>query len=255
MSKWIRNYIGYVLLVLTVYPAVSRGAEAQDTAPIQQCDACRQFNDLNTLVRDGKIRKDEARKQISDLIPKIKSFALQHGAGQYPRSTWVFPVAGLNVKTAGNSRGADYVPAGYDYFDGNAHGGHPSFDLFIHDKNQDSLDDRTGKPVAVLSLTGGIVVAAETGWDAHSKLRGGKYIWIYDPSSDALVYYAHNKDISVKVGDILAPGDIIAEVGRTGLNAHRKRSPTHLHITYLTIKDGYPKPENIFGDLKRAISK
>lgn len=255
MSKWIRSFIGSVLLALSVCPAVSHGAEAQDAAPVEQCDACRQFDHLNTLVRDRKIRKDEARKQIADLLPRIKAFALQHGAGQYPRIAWVFPVAGLNVRTAGNSRGADYVPAGYDYFDGNAHGGHPSFDLFIHDKNQDSLDDRTGKPVSVLSLTGGIVVAAEAEWDVRSRLRGGKYIWIYDPSSDALVYYAHNKGILVEVGDIVAPGDIIAEVGRTGLNAHRKRSPTHLHITYLSVRNGYPKPENIFGDLKRASSK
>lgn len=252
------HFVALLLLIFGVgagYPTVSFSAEIQESALVQQCDACLEFNRLNTLVRDRKIRKDEAKKQILHLLPEIKSFAIQHGAKQYARNQWVFPVEGLNVKTAGNNRGADYVPSGYDYFDGNTHGGHPSFDLFIPDKNQDSLDDRTGKPVSVLSMTCGIVVAVEPEWDVHSKLRGGKYVWIYDYSSDALVYYAHNSEIFVKPGDIVTPGDIIATVGRTGLNAYKKRSPTHLHLTYLKIKDGNPKPENIYKDLKQAITR
>jgi murein DD-endopeptidase MepM/ murein hydrolase activator NlpD len=103
-------------------------------------------------------------------------------------------------------------------------------------------------------MTGGIVVSVENEWYPQSKLRGGKYIWIYDISSEALVYYAHNKEIFVRVGDIVSPGDIIAKVGRTGLNAYKKRSPTHLHLTYLRVRDGYPKPENIFSDLKNALT-
>lgn len=254
MLKTILKFYCYALLVLSLAPAVSFSEDIMPRTGNQQCEVCRQFNSLNTLIRDRKIAKSDAGKQISALMPAIRSYALQHGAGQFSRNQWVFPVEGLTVKTAGNNRGADYVPSGYDYFDGNAHGGHPSFDLFIHDKNQDSLDDRTGNPVSVLSMTGGIVVAVETDWDAQSKLKGGKYIWIYDVSSEALVYYAHNKNLLVKVGDIVTPGDTIARVGRTGLNAHKKRSPTHLHVTFLRINDGYPKPENIFADLKRAIT-
>lgn len=67
-----------------------------------------------------------------------------------------------------------------------------------------------------------------------------------------LVYYAHNREIFVSPGDILRPGDRIATVGRTGLNARKKRSPTHLHLTCLKLRDGSPKPENIYLDLKRA---
>jgi murein DD-endopeptidase MepM/ murein hydrolase activator NlpD len=254
MLKTIVKLCCYALLLLSQAPAVSFSEDIIHDTGNQQCEACRQFNSLNTLIRDRKIAKADARKQISALLPAIRSYALQHGAEQYTRSQWVFPVEGLDVKTAGNNQGADYVSSGYDYFDGNAHGGHPSFDLFIHDRNQDSLDDRTANPVSVLSLTGGIVVADETDWDSQSTLKGGKYIWIYDVSSEALVYYAHNKEILVKVGDIVKPGDPIAKVGRTGLNAYKKRSPTHLHVTFLRIKDGYPKPENIFTDLKRALT-
>ena len=254
MLKTILKHYCYAVLILSLFPAVSFSEDINHSAGNQQCEACQQFNRLNGLIRDQKIGKSDARKQLLTLMPAIKNYAREHGAGQYSRNQWVFPVERLDVTTAGNSRGADYAPSGYDYFDGNAHGGHPSFDLFIHDRNQDSLDDRTGKPVSVLSMTGGIVVAVENRWDPPSTLRGGKYIWIYDVSSEALVYYAHNKEILVKVGDIVKPGDTIAKIGRTGLNAYRKRSPTHLHLTFLRIKNGYPRPENIFTDLRRAIT-
>lgn len=244
------------ILLLSVLVACfwnrSFGAETGEKAP--PCDSCRQFDQLNTLIRDRKIAKDEAMRRISHLLPGIEAFAVEHGAKGAGRTEWVFPVAGLNVTTAGNNKGSDYVPSGYDYFDGNAHGGHPSFDLFIHDKNQDGLDDRTAKPVHVLSMTGGIVVAAEPEWDAKSPLRGGKYLWIYDHAGGALVYYAHNDRLLVRVGDVVAPGTPIATVGRAGYNAHKKRSPTHLHLTYLRVKDGYPRPENIYKDLARAIT-
>ena len=244
----------HIILILFLSAAIACSEESAPAPGNLSCEACRQFNLLNTAIRDGKIARIEARKQLSSLLPAIKNYALQQGAGQYTRSQWVFPLAGLDVKSAGNSRGADYISAGYDFFDGNAHGGHPSFDLFIRDRNRDSLDDRNGSTVPVLSMTGGIVVAVENDWTRHSKLRGGKYIWIYDISSEALVYYAHNLDILVNIGDIVKPGDKIAKVGRTGLNAIKKRSPTHLHLTYLSIKDGYPLPENIFTGLKHSIS-
>ena len=45
----------------------------------------------------------------------------------------------------------------------------------------------TGQPVEVLSMTGGIVVAVETAWDGGSALRGGKYLWVYDPVNHLLM--------------------------------------------------------------------
>ncbi|MCM2264160.1 MAG: M23 family metallopeptidase, partial [Desulfuromonadales bacterium] len=176
-------------------------------------------------------------------------------AGHTPPSRsaerWVFPLRGYDLATAGAEAAKGFVAAGYDYFDGNRHGGHPSFDLFVADRNQDGLDDRTGQPVAVLSMTGGIVVAVEAAWDERSALRGGKYLWIYDDTDRALVYYAHNRDILVKVGDRVHPGTPLAAVGRSGLNAAKKRSPTHLHLTFLRINDGRPEPDNIYRQLRR----
>jgi len=243
-----------LMLFTALLPRVSLSADIAGSAVAQSCEACQQFDRLNTLIRDRKIAKAEARKEVRALLPVIREYAVHHGAGEYPRGRWVFPVEGLTMKSAGDNRGADYVPSGYDYFDGNAHRGHPAYDLFIHDRRHDSLDDRTGREVSVLSMTGGIVVAVEREWDTRSRLRGGKYIWIYDISSEALVYYAHNREILVGVGDIVKPGDTIAKVGRTGYNAYKKRSPTHLHLSFLRVKDGYPKPENIYRELMRAAT-
>lgn len=215
------------------------------------CVACSEFDQLNTAIRDGRIGKDKALAEMRRLLPHLKEYYAASGALPVTRQEWHFPLDGYNLATAGNS-GRDYVASGYDYFAGNRHGGHPSFDLFIRDRNRDTLDDRNGKPVSVLSLTGGVVVALATEWDKESPLRGGKYIWVYDPTEELLVYYAHNRDILVKPGDILRPGDRIATVGRTGLNAWKKRSPTHLHLTCLKINNGYPRPENIYRNLKRA---
>jgi hypothetical protein len=44
---------------------------------------------------------------------------------------------------------------------------------------------------------------------------------------------------------------VIATVGRSGRNASARRSPTHLHVMFLAIEDGYPKPRDIYQDLLR----
>jgi peptidoglycan LD-endopeptidase LytH len=215
-------------------------------------NVCIEFDELNTKVRDGEISKQNAIEQIKILIPKIKKYFSDNGGKEYTSDDWVFPVKGYSSSAIGGSNGSGYITKGYDYFDGNRHGGHPAHDIFIHDRNQDCIDDYTGEPVDVLSMSSGVVVALEKEWLPESDLRGGKYIWIYDTYSDALFYYAHNRKVVVDVGDIIKPGDKIAEVGRTGLNACKKRSPSHLHFSYMPVKDGVVKPANPYEDLLNA---
>lgn len=210
---------------------------------------CDEFDELNTRVRDGEISKKDAIEQIKNLIPKIRKYFTDNGGKEYTSENWIFPVKGYGSSAIGGTNGSGYNAKGYDYFDGNKHGGHPAHDIFIKDKNQDCLDDNTGEPVDVLSMSSGVVVALEKDWDTNSDLRGGKYIWIYDTYSDAFFYYAHNSKVVVNVGDIVKPGDKIAEVGRSGLNAYKKRSPTHLHFSLMPVKDGVIKPENPYEDL------
>lgn len=205
---------------------------------------CEQFNAVNTQVRDGEITKSQAKEIIANLLSKIRTQFFLEGGVEYEIEQWVFPLRGYGPSAIGGTNGSGYNAKGYSYFDGNKHGGHPAHDIFIKDKNQDCLDDRTGEAVDVLSISSGVVVALEKNWDTDSDLRGGIYIWIYDTKTDALFYYAHNRKLTVELGDIVKPGDKIAEVGRTGLNAYKKRSPTHLHLTYLKVNGGDLTPAN-----------
>lgn len=47
--------------------------------------------------------------------------------------------------------------------------------------------------------------------------------YIRSNASHALIYYAHNSILYVEVGDFIKPGNTIAYVGRTGLNASGER--------------------------------
>jgi peptidoglycan LD-endopeptidase LytH len=249
MNKYIKIPFGFVtILLLSVLLLNHQESEAQ-TGNTRLIELCNSFNALNTKIRDNKINKPQAKDRIRKLAAEIKGEYYSSGGNNYTVKEWVFPLKGYGYKAIGGVNGNGYQKGGYNFFDGNRHSGHPSLDIFIRDKKQASLDDATKQPVRVLSVSGGVVVAVEKDWETTSALRGGKYIWILDPTSDALIYYAHNSRIMVEVGDMIKPGDVIAEVGRTGLNAYKKRSPTHLHLTYLQFINGSPAPKNIYQEL------
>lgn len=206
--------------------------------------ACISFNVLNTRIRDNEIEKSSARIKLISLLAEVSDQYYRAGGIDYPKSAWTFPLAGYDARAIGAGRQHGYVAGGYDFFSGNRHAGHPSYDIFIR--------EQIDKPVKVLSLTGGVVVALEKNWEQGSKLRGGRYIWVYDPANDLLVYYAHNHELAVELGKIVKPGDLLATVGRSGFNAAKKRSPTHLHLTVLRVKDWTVGPMKVYPDLIRA---
>jgi murein DD-endopeptidase MepM/ murein hydrolase activator NlpD len=217
---------------------------------------CKQFDSLNVLVRDNKISKAKALQQFQKLVPALAASYKASGGKNVPSTSWVFPLQGYTAKAIGGTNGNGYIPNGYNFFDGNKHGGHPAHDIFINDRNQDNINDKSKAPVNVLSMTGGVVVSMETKWDTASSLKGGKYIMIFDPFTNSLFYYAHNSRVFVSIGQMVNPGDIIAHVGRTGLNAFKKRSPTHLHFMRLVFDKEYaPKAVNLYTDLLKAKTK
>jgi murein DD-endopeptidase MepM/ murein hydrolase activator NlpD len=232
---------------LTDLATTSTAAPSRSTAA-----ACVEFNRLNSLIRDNSISKNAARREFVPVLNRVREEYYQRGGRDFQATDWVFPLAGYDVRSIDAGKNHGFAPSGYDYFSGNRHGGHPAFDLFIHDRNQDSRDDRTAKPVAVLSMTGGIVVALEREWGSDSGLRGGKYLWIFDPNNQVLVYYAHNQELLVDIGTIVKPGDLLARVGRSGLNAAKKRSPTHLHFSVLHMKNGVPIAQDVYQQLQNA---
>jgi len=215
---------------------------------------CSAFNEFNSLIRDGRISKSVARAELPARLAGIRTEYYRRGGRDYTSTEWVFPLAGYDAGAIDKGGNHGFVPGGYDFFSGNRHGGHPAYDIFIRDRNRDSRDDRSGKPVNVLSMTGGIVVALEKGWQQGSGLRGGKYLWVFDPANDLLIYYAHNEELFVELGTIVRPGDLLATVGRSGFNAAKRRSPTHLHLSVLRLRNGQPVPMPVYRELQRAGS-
>jgi hypothetical protein len=210
------------------------------------------FNNFNNLVLKGGVKKTEAQKQFESVLKQIKLLEMVRAEGIIPKTQWVFPLKGYKSSTIGGTQGNGYFDKGYRYLDGNKHGAHPAHDIFINDRNQDCIDDHTQKPVDVISVDDGWVIACTSQWIPNSNMRGGKFIWIYHPASNIFTYYAHNNAIFVQPGSYVKQGQKIAEVGRTGYNAYKKRSPTHLHFSAFKLVNDNPVPYNPYEQLKKA---
>ena len=208
---------------------------------------CEDWNNLYTRIRDFRMKPAEAQAAFAPLHQRLQEIYGRPGIGGPER---FYPVLGYDVSWG--ERGAAYRPRGYQFFSGNPQGFHPSLDLFILDRNQDSIDDRSQKPVTIVAFSGGVVVGVNEEWEFPSPQRGGKYVWIFDPTTDRYSYYAHLAQVQVRLGQIVQAGEPLALLGRTGLNAYKKRSPTHLHLTVLTYRQGEMVPCNPWPELLRA---
>jgi hypothetical protein len=82
-----------------------------------------------------------------------------------------------------------------------------------------------------------LILSIETNWTKDSDIRGGRYVWALDPLADRLFYFAHLSKIRTSPGVFCPAGSTIGTVGRTGKNAQPPRSPTHLHLMVLEIKN------------------
>jgi murein DD-endopeptidase MepM/ murein hydrolase activator NlpD len=190
-------------------------------------------------VRDGGMGTAEGRAEIA----RWAEFLEQGGASPGFGRRVFFPLRGYGLQAVGGKNGEGYLPAGYAFLDGNRHKGHPAQDIFIHDGDQDGLEDRTGRPAEVLALADGVVLSTFTEWapdEAYQHIRGGNYAWIYHPALKLFSYYAHLQDIRVGLGETVHGGAVIATLGRTGTNAYPPRSPTHLHLMLLRCRDMTP---------------
>ncbi|GAA4403560.1 hypothetical protein GCM10023187_19770 [Nibrella viscosa] len=227
---------------------------------------CQDFQTLYTQIREQRIAPDSARARFSAIMQALKNRyptpvpvqadSLMSAASDSlakPAASFVFPLRGYSAPAIGGTRGEGYRARGFDLFDFTVQGSHPAQDIFVRDRDQDNIDDRTGQPVDVLAMSSGLVIGIETAWQPGSEYRGGNWIWIYDPVQHGLFYYAHNHVVDVLPGQWVHAGQKIAEVGRTGFNAFKTRSPTHLHLMYLRIlSNGLPEPRNPYDWLVAA---
>jgi peptidoglycan LD-endopeptidase LytH len=217
-------------------------------------DPVAEWDHFEKSVRDQTIKKEEARKRFPALYKALKELCGKHPFTQ--RSSWQFPVQGYGVKDVGKGgfqpdiRYGSSPIKGYNFYDGNRHGGHPAYDIFIHDKNQDSMDDHTGKPVKVLAPADLLILSVERNWESNSELRGGRYCWALDPLHDRIFYFAHLSETLADAGAFCPAGSAIGTVGRTGKNASPSRSQTHLHFMVLEIKEANLLPFDYFSFLK-----
>jgi len=234
------------VLLTAAFAAASLAAPS----PLQEWDR------FEKSVRDQRLPKDSLRALFPPLYRALR------GSPSAPDrdSVWVFPVQGYSLASVGKG---GFRPAiryggssiqGYDFFDGNRHGGHPAYDIFIRDKDRDCRDDRTGAKVPVLAPVRLVVLSTEREWQPGSGLRGGKYLWAMAAGSDLLLYFAHMDSLIANPGDTVAAGGRLGMVGRTGTNAYATRSPTHLHFMVLKVGNGVPEPFDYYRLLARALS-
>ena len=201
-------------------------------------------------VRDGTLSDHEAGKAVAAWALRLEK---EYPHDQFGKSLF-FPLKGYFVRDVGGKNGDGYKPAGYRFLDGNRHLGHPAQDIFIRDRDQDGLEDLTGRPVEVVALADGVVLSAFTDWDKEGpfrEIRGGNYVWIYHPAMKVLSYSAHLQKVFVVPEDKVEGGQPIATLGRSGTKASLARSPTHLH--FMLLFSTTMEPVNAFPLLERSI--
>ncbi len=218
-----------------------------DTSPL----IAMMWNETDRKILTGSIDKDEAVDLLKSYEEPVKAYFRKMGGVSTGRDKWVFPLKSystLSYRDAGN----DFLLGDYDYFQGSNSKGHPAHDIMIADTNKDLNDDVTGKPVDVVSMSSGVVISVDTSWAPGSKLRGGKFVKIFDVTNDGIFYYSHLSVVTVFPGMIVSAGEKIGEVGRTGRRTILPKGMTHLHIAFLRSEDGYPVPEEFIKDLRRS---
>ena len=191
------------------------------------------FQPLNRQILSQTIGHESAKKMFQKVIASLQEECRGHVFIQEPKM--VFPLTGYDSSSISKTAAIDYRDHGYDYFNGNGHLGHPAIDLNIVDNDRDGNDDNTKKPVKIVSMTEGVVIDVEKKWTPASTLKDGNFIWVYDFYNHQLVYYAHCNKVSVKPGDIISSGSPLGTVGRTGVEASKHTSHTHLHLMILKL--------------------
>lgn len=240
-----------LIVLLSISAVCSPPALAQhDTSPMIGV----MWNDVDRKILTKTIDKDEAVELLKKYEKPVKAFFRNMGGSVVQRNDWVFPLknySSISYRDGGN----DYLLGEYDYFQGSNTKGHPAHDIMIADDNKDLLDDVTGKKVDVVSMGSGVVISVDTTWEPGSKLRGGKFVKIFDVTNDGLFYYSHLSVVTVYPGLIVNAGEKIGEVGRTGRKTILPGGKTHLHVGFLRSEDGYPVPEEFIDDLRRSELK
>lgn len=185
-------------------------------------------------------------------IAFLRSCAARQGRGEDGRaaappspgdsagaSRWIFPVSRMRPRDSmGGPDGRGYLKNRRVRCYASARAGHPAHDLFVRDRRQSGRDSQ-GRPFEALAVERGYVLAVKQGWTPQSAGAGGNYVLLYLPDRNWVAYYAHLESVAVRAGDRLEAGAVIGVIGRSGRNAWRSRSPTHLHFAIWNPADAW----------------
>jgi murein DD-endopeptidase MepM/ murein hydrolase activator NlpD len=202
-----------------------------------QAEACRQWEQLEQQVRDGKVDRRTVRAQFQALWPQVTIDDIpspKEGLWQ-----WDFPMPGYG---ADDWSSQSYDPSSYKFFDGPDAKGHPGVNIYAHDIHRKGLDDRTGKPIAIVSATDGVVVSARKFWTEADPNPLGVYVCILSQEEKRFFYYAHLSKLKVGLGQLVKKGQVLGWLGRTGHTVIKRNLGTHLLFEVHSFDDGlfYP---------------
>lgn len=197
------------------------------------------------------LRLRETGTCATEDVDSITTLATMLHADASP-NRWIFPVVRVTPAVSiGGRNGDGWRPNRPKRCFATTNPGHPAHDLFVDDRDQDSRD-AAGRPWDVRAVDDGIVAITRTGWTEGNRLKGGNYVMLYLPSLRAFAYYAHLDTIAVQPGTRVTRGTVLGTLGRTGVNAAKKRSPTHLHFGLYDAKT--LAPVNPYARLRDAES-
>jgi len=124
----------------------------QNPYPVELCN---QWNSLYEKMQYGSVDRKEKGKVLRQIVKQLRELITVQ-----QDSSFYFPIEGYDVASVGGN-GSGFIERTYNFLHGNAHRGHPAHDIFIHDTNQDGMDDNTGKAAYIIAMTDGIVLGAK----------------------------------------------------------------------------------------------
>jgi len=88
---------------------------------------------------------------------------------------------------------------------------------------------------SVRAVSRGVVVLADRDWSranlfSTTSRKGGNAVIVFDPDHDRFYRYCHMGTVLVSAGGLVAAGQIIGNVGHSGLNASQAGHGHHLHF-------------------------
>lgn len=211
-----------------------------------QLESCRQWQDAEHALRDGSLGGREAKRAFESLISTLRQ--RETPAPRKLRWQWVFPLPGYGMK---NVDRFSYHATGYRFLAGPKRKGSPGVDLYAYDWKRDGLDDRTGKPIPVVSATDGLVVSTQPYWSAQDSNPEGVYVQVLNQEQGRFFFYTHLSRLKVGLGELVAKGQILGWLGRTGADLQKHRA-THLHFEVHDYAGGLFYPVKPFYALKLA---